>query len=313
MSEIAATPADVPRDRPVRHPVNWPLRVAKGLLGLVVALALLALLVVLGINSDPGRRFVAEQIAGLEFENGLKIGVGRIEGSLYGTMTLRQLTLSDPKGVFLTVPRAQVDWRPLAYLQDHVEVRSFVAPTATMTRVPEFRLTTGPLLPDLDITIGRLKVDRVIIDKAVTGERRVAFIDGSARISDRRAQVTLAASAIGGEGRAGGDRIALKLDAVPEANRLGLNLFVSAPRDGVVAKLAGIDQPLTLRVNGAGDWRKWDGRLSADLDNAGFARLALTARNGTFGIRGATRVARLFEGPTAALLGPITTVEVQST
>ncbi len=320
MSDIAATPADAPRRETetvvVRRHVNWPLRIAKVLLGLVVGLAVLAALLVTGLNSDPGRRFVAERIAGLEFANGMKIGVGRIEGSLYGAMTLRQLTLSDTRGVFLTVPQARVDWRPFAYLQDHVDVRSFLAPTATLARVPQFRVTppsNEPLLPDLDITIGRLKVDRVIIERPVTGERRVASIDGKARIADRRAQVVLQAAAIGGAGRIGGDRIALKLDAVPEANRLGLDMFVSAPRGGVVAALAGLDKPLILRVNGQGDWRKWDGRLSADLDNGGFARLALTARNGTFGVRGATRVARLFTGPTAALLGPITTVAAQST
>ncbi|MBA3835581.1 MAG: hypothetical protein H0X53_07020, partial [Sphingomonas sp.] len=269
-----------------------------------------------GLNSDPGRRFVAERIAGLEFANGLKIGVGRIDGSLYGRMTLHRLTLSDSRGVFLTVPEARLDWRPFAYLDQHIDIRTLYAPTATLARVPQFRVTPPtdePLLPDIDISIGRLKVDRLVIERAFTGERRVAFIDGRARIADRRAEVALQAMAIGGDGRAGGDRLSLALDAVPEANRLALKLFLSAPRGGVVARLAGLDRPLALRVSGSGDWRRWDGRLIADLDNAPFARLALSARDGTFGVRGPTRVARLFSGPTAALLGPITNVALQST
>ena len=321
MSEVAATPGEVPRDEGherliVRRHVNWPVRIAKWLLGLVLGLLVLAGLAIVAINTDPGRRFVAERIGGLEFANGMKIGVGEIEGSLYGAMTIRGFTLSDPKGVFFSSPLVRLDWRPFDYLNNHLDIRSLYAPTATLRRLPEFRATPpseGPLLPDLDIDIGRLKIDRLVIEAPVTGERRVAFVDGRARIADRRAQVALQAAAIGGEGRAGGDRLSLLLDAVPDDNRLALNAFLSAPRGGVVATLAGLEAPLTVRVLGRGDWRNWNGRLLADLDNSPFARLALSARNGTFGVRGPTGVARLFEGPTAALLGPIANVALTST
>lgn len=321
MSDVAAQPGEVPRDEReervvVRHRRNWPLIVAKWIGGLLLALVALAALLFAFVNSDPGRRFVANRIAGLEFANGMKIGIGRIDGSLYGDMTIRRFTLSDPRGVFFSAPTVRLDWRPFDYLDNHLNIRSLYAPTATLARLPEFKATPpseGPLLPDLDIDIGRLKVDRLIIERPVTGERRVATIDGKAHIADRRAQIALQAAAIGGEGRPGGDRLALDLDAVPEANRLGLNLFLSAPRNGVVAKLAGLTAPLRLQVNGSGDWQRWDGRLLADLDNAAFARLQLSARNGTFGVRGPTRVARLVEGPTAALLGPITNIALQST
>ena len=320
MSDVAAQSGALPEREEetivVRRYVNWPVRIAKWLLGLLLGLVLLAGLAILAINTDPGRRFVADRIAGLEFANGMKIGVGRIDGSLYGAMTLHRFTLSDPKGVFFAAPVVRVDWRPFDYLNNHVDVRSLIAPTATLARLPEFRATPpsdAPLLPDLDITVGRLKVDRLVIERPVTGERRVAFIDGRARIADRQAQVALQAAALGGEGRAGGDRLSLRLDAVPEANRLALSAFVNAPSNGVVARLVGLTAPLRLQVQGSGDWNRWDGRLLADLDNAPFARLALSARDGTFGVRGPTRVARLVEGPTAALLGPITNIALQST
>jgi translocation and assembly module TamB len=318
VSEVVAQPGEVPREETVviRQRRNWPATIAKWIGGLLLGLLVLAGLLVVGINTDPGRRFVVDRIEGLEFANGMKIGVGRIDGSLYGDLTIRGLTLSDPKGVFLSAPLVRLDWRPLDYLDNHLDIRELYAPTAILARLPEFRATPpsdGPLLPDLDITVGRLKVDRLILERPVTGERRVAFIDGRARIADRRAQVALQAAAIGGEGGPGGDRVALTLDAVPETDRLGLNLFLSAPRNGVVARLAGLTAPLQLQVNGSGDWQRWDGRLLADLDNQAFARLQLSARNGTFGVRGPTRVARLVEGPTAALLGPITNVALQST
>ena len=318
MSEAVAQPGEVPGQETVmvRQRRNWPATIAKWIGGLLLGLLVLAGLLVVGIDTDPGRRFVVDRVEALEFANGMKIGVGRIDGSLYGDMTVRGLTLSDPKGVFLSAPLVRLDWRPFDYLDNHLDIRSLHAPTAALARLPEFRATPpsdAPLLPDLDITVGRLKVDRLILERPVTGERRVASIDGRARIADRRAQVALQAAAIGGEGRPGGDRVALTLDAVPEANRLGLNLFLNAPRNGVVARLTGLTAPLRLQVNGSGVWQRWDGRLLADLNNSAFARLQLSARNGTFGVRGPTRVARLVEGPTAALLGPITNIALQST
>ena len=318
MSELAAGTGEVTAEERlvVRRHVNWPVRIAKWVLGLIVGLVLLAGLVVVGINTDPGRRLVAERLAGTEFANGLKIGIGEIDGSLYGDLVLRRLSLSDPRGVFFFSPEVRLDWRPFAYRNNHLDVRELTARTATLVRLPEFRATPpsdGPLLPDLDITVGRLKVDRLVVGPSVTGERRVGSVEGSARIADRRAQVRLDAAVIGGEGRAGGDRLMLRLDAVPDDNRLALNAFVSAPRGGVLTRLAGLDAPLKLRVEGSGDWARWNGRLDADLDNQGFARLALSARSGTFGVRGPTRVARLVEGPTAALLGPVTNIALQST
>jgi translocation and assembly module TamB len=154
------------------------------LLGLIAGLMLLAGLAVLGINTDPGRRFVAERLERLEFANGMKIGVGRIDGSLYGAMTIERFTLSDPKGVFFSAPSVRFDWRPFDYLNNHVDIRSLVAPTATLARLPQFKASPpsdGPLLPDLDIDIGRLKVDRLVIGPSVTGERGSARSTACAR------------------------------------------------------------------------------------------------------------------------------------
>ena len=65
------------RRSPWRTVAKWAGIVLAGLL------ALLALLYV-GLNTDPGRRYVVRQINNLEMASGLDIGIGRIEGSLYG-------------------------------------------------------------------------------------------------------------------------------------------------------------------------------------------------------------------------------------
>src|SRR3546814_4489915 len=88
----------------VGAPNPWPRRLARwigiALLGLVALVALF----LIGLNSDAGRRFVVTQIEKYEFENGMKIGIGRLDGSLYGKMIVRDFSLADPKGRFLTSP-----------------------------------------------------------------------------------------------------------------------------------------------------------------------------------------------------------------
>ncbi|MEE4536882.1 MAG: hypothetical protein V2J51_00125, partial [Erythrobacter sp.] len=80
------------------------------------ALALLLAPFVLGalfLASPIGKRFVADQIAAVAPASGLRFEVGRIEGDLYETATLHDVTLFDPKGPFLTIPVVELDWRPL--------------------------------------------------------------------------------------------------------------------------------------------------------------------------------------------------------
>jgi translocation and assembly module TamB len=312
--EVATAPATetVIVERPRRR---WGVRIAKALAAIVIGLVVLVVAIVLGLNTSPGHRFVADQIAALEFQNGMKIHVGRIEGSIYGKMTLRNLSVRDPKGEFLFSPEIDVDWRPFAYISNHVDVRSAIAERMILRRTPQFNKTppadpNEPLLPDIDVDIGRLKIARFIIEKPVTGERRIATIDAHTHIADGRAQIDATGGTVAAAGIAGGDRFKVKLDAVPADNKLDIDLDLNAPRGGVIASLAGFTEPLAIKVGGKGNWANWNGQLAANLGAGELARLAVTARNGTFSMRGPTRVARLVTGPTANLLGPITNLDL---
>lgn len=274
-------------------------------------IALLALFLV-GLNSDAGRRFVANQIEKYEFRNGMKIGIGRLDGSLFGEMVVRDFTLSDPKGVFVRSPEVRIDWRPLRLVSNHVDVRSAIAKTLVVEKIPTFKPvpdTGEPLLPDIDIDVRALRVDRLVFEPAITGERQVATLAGKIAIADRRAQVTAHAETIGAKAK--GDRLALVLDAVPDKNRLAMTLDLNAPQGGVLAALAGYKETLTAKLGGRGDWKRWDGSLTANLGADPLARLALTARGGTFAVKGTTQASRLFDdGPVASLLSRETAVDV---
>ena len=287
-------------------------------IGIAVATLLLLLLgVVFGINTDPGRRFVADQLGDYSTASGLNIKVGRIDGSLYGRMVLTDVRVSDPKGVFISSPRLDVDWRPFAFINNHVDVRSLQSELITMARNPELipqpSDPNAPLLPDLDIDIGRLRVARFVMEPAVAGQRHVGRIEGEAHIADRRAQLIVNAAALRGPGVAGGDTLRLRLDAVPDDNKLDIDARLVAPAGGLVAAIAGTEAPLTATIGGRGSWASWQGKAVASLGGGQLADLTLTARDGQIAVRGFAQPGLYLEGPVERLTAPRLNVAIDTT
>jgi translocation and assembly module TamB len=121
MASVADPGAQAPPSPPedvvvvVRRSPWWT--VAKWL-GIVLAtlIALIAAFLI-WLNSDAGRRFIVNQINGLEMASGLRVHVDRIDGSIWGEMTVHGLVLSDPQGAFFAAPQAQIEYSPFAYLR----------------------------------------------------------------------------------------------------------------------------------------------------------------------------------------------------
>ncbi|MFV0625540.1 translocation/assembly module TamB domain-containing protein [Sphingomonas sp. ac-8] len=284
-------------------------RIAKWVAIVLLGLVILLGAIVLGLNTGAGRGFLVRQVNNFETASGLKVHVGRIDGSLYGSMVIRDLQLRDPKGVFASSPEVALDWRPFAFIGSHVDVRSLTSPLIRYDRNPELRATPpsedqGPLLPDYDIDVNRLSIGRLEIGPAVAGQRYIAKIDGQAHIADRRAQVQANAATIAGSGVAGGDQLVLRLDAVPDDNKLDVNLRVAAPSNGLVAGLAGLKAPLVLTVDGRGAWSDWRGRAAGTLGGQQLVDLNVTGRSGNFQVRGYARPGLYLEGPVERLTSP---------
>ena len=263
------------------------------------------------LDSPSGRHFVARQIAAFEFENGLNIRIGKIDGSIYGDATLSDVRFRDPKGEFARAPEIRLDWNPLSYFSRGVAIHALTAQELNIARVPVLRAVPDrgdPLLPDLDIHIQRLQVDRIVFAKAMTGDEHVASLSGKLQITDRRAIIDATAGSLGG------DRIVLKLDAVPEDNRFDIDVQLAAPANGLFAGLAGRKVPMKANLSGRGDWRKWDGVLTAQLASEGIANLAITARQGTFGLKGTAAPGKIFsDSLLMRALSPVATVDMTAT
>ncbi|WP_370189598.1 translocation/assembly module TamB domain-containing protein [Qipengyuania sp.] len=275
-------------------------RAVKWLLGGLAALALLVVGTLLVLNTPLGERFIASRIAERTFPNGLNVRIGRIEGNLYGVAVLHDVRLSDPKGVFLTIPRAEIDWNPGAWLHNRLEIDSFAARRAKLARIPEFLPSEedNPILPGFDISIERLEIDNLVLARGIAGDspQRVD-LTGSAEVADRRLLVDI-------DGRLGErDRLALLLDAEPDGDDFDLSLDLDAEEDGPIAALAGLDGAHRARLRGEGTWSNWTGGLLVRNDEGRVAALRITNRAGRFGLLGKVDPSGFVTGLPARAMG----------
>ncbi|MEO1169076.1 MAG: translocation/assembly module TamB domain-containing protein [Pseudomonadota bacterium] len=256
---------------------------------------LLALLIVtiFALDTPPGRRFIIDRIEALEPANGLRVRIGRIDGSIYGRMTVSDLRLYDPDGLFFEAPELEVDWQPGLFLFDNqLHVRSLTSDLAILHRAPALIPSEEeqPLLPDFDIYLGNLAIERFRFEQAIAGERRHIALVGNADIRSGRAEIEARANSLDS-----GERLELVLDAEPDGDVFDLDVQLYAPADGIIAGLTGIERSLAVDIAGSGTWQSWDGRAQVDSGDTQVIDLNIEARDGDFLLGGVMRSAELLD------------------
>ncbi|WP_156679665.1 translocation/assembly module TamB domain-containing protein [Sphingomonas profundi] len=289
--EIATVPARRRRRR--FRPLRW--------LGLVL-LSLIALIVagLVVIDTDPGHRFLADRIAAMAPRSGLRIRIGRIDGSIWGETRLRDVRLSDPQGLFLEIPELALDWHPTAWAANRLDIDRLATDLAILHRLPKLRSTgeRKSILPGFDIRIGALDIRTLRIEPAVTGRRRIGRIAGRGDVRQGRAMIDLSAAT------SAGDRLRLLLDAAPDADRFDLETRLQAPTGGLVGALAGTKRPMALVVSGDGGWSAWKGKARLDISARRIADLALDVSDGTYALSGILSPAPILQGKLQRLSAP---------
>lgn len=274
-------PSDPPERKRKRR---WAKRIGWALLIILAPFVLIAAF----LSTPIGKRFVADQIAEVAPASGLRFQVGRIEGDIYGRAVLHDVVLSDPKGVFLTIPEVELDWRPLAFVWSGIDVRELTARRGRLERLPELNPgdPDAPILPDFDIRVDKLSLQDWIIGPGIAGDlAHSANLDARIDIRSGRALV----DAKGSFGRE--DRIALLLDAEPDGDRFDLALDYLAAEDGPIVQMAGLSARYQGTIEGEGTWRKWLGHALVTRQRDGepkerVAALRLVNNAGTYSILG---------------------------
>lgn len=312
MDEAAPAPeeAAVPAVSSRRRLPAW-LRWVGGGLAALLGLALLALVV---LESPIGHRFVVDRIARYAPASGLKVEIGRIDGSLMGAATLRDVRFSDPDGLFLRVPVVELDWRPLHWFTTGLDVRKLILRRGLLYRGPHLRPgdPNAPLLPDFDIRVDRFELDRLTVVKGVFGDQR--RIDLVARADIRKGRVFLKT-----DGRLGGqDRLYGVLDSEPKRDRFALKVDINAPRGGFLATLVGAKDSLAIKVDGAGRYAEWQGRALVTRPGQTaierpLADLAIANHGGRYAFSGPLHPDGFLTGLAARAAGPDVAVAGEGT
>jgi translocation and assembly module TamB len=285
-------------------PVRTRKRLWRPLRGLLLGLGgllLLAMMAIWAIDTGPGHRFIVDRIAGLSIPSGLKIRVGRIDGSIWGQVTLRDLRLYDPQGLFLEAPEVDLDWRPAAWIANRLDIRRLESDLVVLHRLPKLRPSTAKrkaILPGFDIRIGALDIEWLRIGPAVTGTTRAARLSGKADIRDGRALIDLKAASTAG------DRLALLLDAEPDRDRFDLETRLAAPADGVVGAILGTKRPVALAIAGRGRWTAWNGKALMAISGYRVIDLGLGVREGHYSLSGLLAPAPILKGKLQRLSSP---------
>jgi translocation and assembly module TamB len=289
---------------------DWARRLLNELFALFVALLFLVAGALVLLDTAPGHRFIVDRIAGIETASGLRIQIGRIDGSVFGKSQLRNVRVSDTRGVFLTSPDILLDWTPGAWLDNKLYVDRLTAERVTLIRLPKTRPSTkrAPILPGFDIHVGELRIDRLDIGREVGGQPRSGSVRGKADVHSGRALIELAALI-----NNGGDRIAFKLDAEPDRNKFEVGARIIAPADGLVPAMIGAHRSINLAVAGKGSWMRWRGGAALDLGGRPTARLALGVDQGRYRLQGQWAPARFLSGKLQRLTTPVVNVRGNGT
>ncbi len=275
---IPPGPPETPKKR------RWRVRVARWML----FFGLLPLLLIGGIafllDTQPGHRFIIDRIEEQNPKSGLKIKVGRIDGSIYGRATIRDLQLGDPEGIFFTANEAKLDWNPVRFVfQNTLDIDDLWVAKADLLRMPALIPDDEKksILPGFNIRLGHYKVDRLVLNESIAGRFYAVGLDGKADVRGGRADVNLAIQSLDTK-----DNARIALIAVPDENIFDIDASLSAPDNGILAGMTGIKKPIGLALKGNGSWSKWTGALSAKTDKQELASLFLTATEGRYTAKG---------------------------
>jgi len=277
-----------------RHPV---LRLCA--IGLLSILLLLSAAIWM-LDSAPGHRLIVDRIGALRPSSGLRIRIGRIDGSIWNRATLRDVRLYDTRGLFLETPELKLDWRPAAWIANKLWIRSVGTDLLILHRLPRLKPSAkkGPLLPGFDIHVGHLRVDRLRLEPPVAGRRHLARIAAEADIHAGRVLLKLDARSTAR------DILLLQLDSEPDRNRFDLDARMEGPAEGVIAGVTGWKKPVDGVISGNGSWKSWKGRATLDAGDIRIVDLRLAADRGKYALDGFLAPSHFLSGKLQRLSDP---------
>ena len=195
---------------------------------------------------------------------------------------VRLLGLSDRK------PSTRLHLR----LVDIQRGRMEIFPVGEVENEPEL-----PLLPEMPISIDRLKVANFTVSGGIDGiENEPLALDARVALEDRRAVVV-------GSGTFGSDAFRVDLDSIPDDDIYDLDLALDAADGGALTGLLGLEGGYEARIKGDGSWDRWSGHALASRDETRIGAFRIEKRGDVFGLSGIADPTPFTSGTVSQALG----------
>ncbi|MEQ8346592.1 MAG: translocation/assembly module TamB domain-containing protein [Sneathiellaceae bacterium] len=271
------TAAAAPRRRSRRGRV---LRVLGAVLaGLLILPVILAAGVLVWVNTDAGRGWIVERVARATAGSEAQVRIGRLEPGLPGAVEVRDLSIADDQGVWLTLAEARLAWNPWQLLSGTLRIDNLTGRALTVARIPgadgaeeadSAPFDPANLLPDLpvSVSVGEIDLREIVLQEPVAGVP--ARLDAKAQLAVAQgagAEMSVDIRRTDGVGGV----LTARADIAPgdTGDRLDLDVTLSEPPGGLIAGLAGWPDtaPVDLRISGKGPLGALDGTIAGSVGN----------------------------------------------
>jgi translocation and assembly module TamB len=242
-------------------------------------------------DDDPGflARFLQDRLSGA----GRSVQISGFQGALSSRATIKEMTIADGEGIWLTLRGVTLDWNRAAVLRGEFSVNELSAQEIVVVRPPEAgdslpspeaRGFSLPVLP-VSVNIGRVAADRVTLEEAVLGAPLEARLEASLQLANGEGQASL--SLIRTDSGPGG-KVTLDTGYSNTSRLLVLDLSAREDAGGIAATKLGLpgapQTELTIKGQGLIDSFAADIRLATDAVDRLAGRVTLSvADDGTQG------------------------------
>jgi translocation and assembly module TamB len=265
------------------------------------------------VQTDFGRQTLANALEGMLSAPGAEVTIGEIGRGLPARLAVEDVAFRDEEGVWLTLDRAIVRWRPSALLRGRLHVDDISADGVDLVRLPPTEEEPEPRDPGepievpslpVDVRIDSIAIRDVTLGEMVVGERMT--LDMTGQLSAPAEQAFRTRLQVERTDQPG---LLATVDAEldPATDVLWVDADVSEPEGGLIARLAGLEPypPVALNLEGRGPLSDWQGRLTATAgDLADLEAVVGIARTETLtlSLSGVAEIAGLVDPPLRAIV-----------
>ncbi len=170
-----------------------------------------------------------------------RVSIGAVDGALSSVATIRDVRISDRRGVWLTVDSARIDWSRLALFNRRLEVNTLEIGRMEIARRPEAEeaaaasAAEAPALPELPVKVivRSFRLQDLVLGEPVVGTAARIGASGSTELGAPAEGLSLnfQANRLDAPGRFGA-----RLAYVPQSGQLDLSVQLDEPQGGLLSR-----------------------------------------------------------------------------